>query len=52
MQDFGRGGGVQLIRSPRKRGPALVPMLKNLHRGPKGGPDPPPPDPQLYYGNM
>ena len=28
----GGGGGVQ-------GGPALVPMLKNLHRGPKGGPD-------------
>ena len=33
-QDFGK-----LIRSPLKRdGPALVPMLKSLHHGPKGGP--------------
>ena len=33
-------GGVQLIRSPHKmgvRGLALIPMLKSLHHGLKGG---------------
>ena len=40
---FLKGGGVQLVRCPCKRGsgdPALGPMLKSLNRGLKGGPDP------------
>ena len=60
--------GVQRIRSPRKRrrggGPVLGPMLKSIHRGPKGGgggskpQNPPPPrsasaddykQPNLHY---
>ena len=69
MQDFGKEGdvfdkGVQLIRSPRKNGgggPALVPMLKSLHHGPKGRfeppwtppppPSPPPPYPAIRGGS-
>ena len=47
MRDFLRGGGVQLIRSPRKnaspRGSSCGPNVKNLHRGPNGRPDPRPP---------
>ena len=51
---FERGGGGVHLRSTSKKGgarggPTLGPMLKSLHRGPKGGgPDPPPPpDPLL-----
>ena len=46
MQDFGKWG-FQLIRCPRKRGgAALVPMLKSLHRGPRGGGASRPQDPR------
>ena len=46
-------GGVQLIRPPRKYGgPALGPMLKSLHSGPRGGggvpPQGPPPGSAIY----
>ena len=33
----GGGGGGNLIGLQAGGGPALVPMLKNLHRGQKGG---------------
>ena len=53
MQDFWKGG-VQLIRSPRKGGGALLwgSMLKSLHRGPKEGgrPQDVPPHPLLQCG--
>ena len=50
-------GGVHLRSTSKKRGggprggPALGPMLKSLHRGPKGGgPDPlDPPPPWIRY---
>ena len=52
IQDFSKvGGGVHLRSTSKKGGPGggpiLGPMLKSLHRGPKGGGpgplDPPPP---------
>ena len=51
-QEFSKGEGAQLIRSPRKGGgPTLGPRLKSLHHGPKGRSrpqdTPPPPDPLL-----
>ena len=51
MQGVGTGEG-QRTRSPRKKrggGPALGPMLKSLHRGPKGGSRTPPPPPWIRY---
>ena len=36
MQDFERGGGSKLLGLYTKGSPALVPMLKSLHREPKG----------------
>ena len=45
---FEGGGGSNLLGLHAKGGPALVPMLKSLHPGPKGGPGaPPPPHPLL-----
>ena len=49
IQDFLKGGSIIDLQA-KKGGPVLGPMLKSLHRGPKGGggcgpPGPPPPSP-------
>ena len=56
---FLKGGGGPTWVYTQKGGPVLGPMLKSLHRGPKGGggvqtPDPPPPHlilKKVYYVN-
>ena len=48
MQNFLNGGGGILLGFHAKGGAALGPMLKSLHRGPKGG-GPDPPDPLLKF---
>ena len=46
-----RGGGASIGLQAKKGdsggGPILGPMLKSLHRGPKGGSSPPDPDPPM-----
>ena len=52
---FERGGGVHLRSTSKKGeggprgGPTLGPMLKSLHRGPKGGRTPCPPPHWIRY---
>ena len=39
----GGGSNVLGLHAKGGGGPAMDPILKSLHRGPKGGPRPPPP---------